>query len=115
MVHKAILGKDLSRRVELLNLAQLRILVALVLAMLSEKGRLSKAQRKSLAITESQLGLRGAVRTEKAEIEGKEARVHKAKRHRHMTPAAKAALRKAIRANPRMSASAKRKAMRTLR
>lgn len=110
MVHKKVLGAELSSKVERLSLSQLRVLLVLILSLLSEKGRLSKKQRKSLAITESQLGIRKAVKMEKGELEGKGK-----KRKYRMTPARKRALRKAIHANPRMSAAAKRKALAKLK
>lgn len=95
-------------------MAQLRILLITILAMLGPS--LTKKQRRSLAITESSLQLRKAVQEEKREIG--------ASKHHHrgratvkfrMTAERKAALRKAIHANGRMSRTAKRKALAKLK
>lgn len=71
MTHKRALGKDLSDKIERASLAQLRMMLIMILVMMSKKGHLTKAQRRSLAITESSLGIRKKVRREAEETRGK--------------------------------------------
>jgi hypothetical protein len=68
MVHEKVLGKKLSSEVHRLSPKQLMVLLAFVLSLLSTRKRLTKAQRKSLAITENELKIRKQVLTEEGEI-----------------------------------------------
>lgn len=70
MTHKKVLGKELSSKIERASVAQLRMMLIMILVMLGKKGRLTKSQRKSLAITESEMGIRKGVLREKGEMKG---------------------------------------------
>jgi hypothetical protein len=93
-LHEKILGKRLASSVERLPRKKLLTLLAFVMALLSSK-KLSKKQRRSLAITEEELGIRGQVKREEAETvpaAGKR-RSRKRTRNRKGNPQATRAMR----------------------
>lgn len=67
-MHKKVLGRALSRKLENLSTQRLLLLLSFVIALLHEKKHLTKEQRKSLAITESQLGIRSQTLKEEGEL-----------------------------------------------
>lgn len=97
MTHEKVLGTELTRKIQRANLAQLRMMLIMILVMMSKRGHLSKSQRRSLAITETKLGIRGALKREKAEMGGKRSKGvgGKGKKHsKKMSPALKRFLKK---------------------
>ena len=97
------------------QLALIRFLIASIYASAGRK-KLTKSQLKSLATAENKLGLQPSRKHSKKH--GKKHRTPSRRRtstsgkpKRHMSPGQKAALRKAIKANPKMKPASKRKAL----
>lgn len=90
MVHKKVLGKRLSVQVERMSRMRLMVLLSFILAVLSTKKGLTKKQKKSLAITENQLGIRKKVLREEKETrprkKTKKGRGKHREKARHLQP-----------------------------